>query len=261
LGLPDDCVVITNIGAVIKEKGCQTLTDMAVAICKANSDVVVLIVGPIVDKSLGDRLIKEINNHSLSNRIRFLGYRTDVPSILEGTDIYVCASLMETFSLSIVEAMYFGKPVISTRCGGPEEIVDDGKTGLLIPVADVEQMVSAVEKLLECPELRTEFGNNGRSKYLSKYTPRSYWQALEALYESNLSLAASNHETEKIAEALVRLLEPLEVQRCDESKGPCPPSAYTNSSDQRIEELLNSMSWRITAPLRAIYNIFSRFRS
>lgn len=199
LNLSRDSFIITNIGAIIEEKGCQPLIEAAVRICHAHPDVVVLMVGPVADKNLDTQLREQVESHSLGNRILFLGYRTDVPAILEITDVFVCASLMETFSMAIIEAMSFGKPVISTRCGGPEEIVDHEETGLLVPIADVDAMVSAVSRLVKSPQDCKKFGENGKKKYEANYTPEAYWSAFREMYNNLIPARIVCERTDKLS--------------------------------------------------------------
>lgn len=259
LNLSKDSIIITNIGAIIEEKGCQPMVNAAVKICHAYPDVVVLIVGPTADRNLEVKLREQVASHSLESRILFLGYRTDVPAILETTDIYLCPSLMETFSMSIVEAMSFGKPVISTRCGGPEEIVDDEETGLLIPVADVDAMVCAIIKLLESPGDRKKFGKNGKKKYEANYTPEAYWSAFRDMYNRIAPIRVFCDETEKLKDALVELLEAPNLKHHPHHTT-SHPTVRRNVHEEKVEELLNSLSWRITSPLRTMYDFLQRFK-
>lgn len=259
LKIANNSIVIANVGAMIEEKGCQPLVDAAVRICSAHPNVVFLLIGPPADRVLDAKLREQVASHSLEDRILFLGYRTDVPAILENSDIYVCSSLMETFSFAIVEAMSLAKPVVSTRCGGPEEIVDDEKTGLLVPVADEDAMVCAITRLVNSAEERKEFGSNGKAKYLANYTPESYWSAFREIYSHMSPQGIPCNETEKFKDALVELLEsPNDNQytKIETSHS----SVQRNIHEERVEELLNSLSWRITAPLRAIYDLFSKFK-
>jgi glycosyltransferase involved in cell wall biosynthesis len=70
---------------------------------------------------------------SLANRVHFLGFRPDTADFLRGLDVFVLSSRSEGFSIATVEAMAAGLPVIATRSGGPEEIVEHEHTGILVP--------------------------------------------------------------------------------------------------------------------------------
>lgn len=259
LNLASDSIIVTNIGAIIEEKGCQTLTDAAVEICMARPEVVFLIVGPIADINLAAKLKEQVLKHSLEKQILFLGYRTDVAAILETTNIYLCSSTMETFSLAIVEAMSFEKPVISTKCGGPEEIVDHEESGLLVPVADVDAMVSAIVRLLESPSDRKRFGKNGKKKYEATYTPEAYWSAFRNMYTGIAPVKVFCDETEKLKDALVELLEAPNLKHHPHHTPPhC--TVQRNVHEEKVDELLRSLSWRITSPLRKMYDFLQKIK-
>ncbi|MBJ6751582.1 glycosyltransferase family 4 protein [Geomonas anaerohicana] len=251
LGLPEKSFVITNVGTSSKEKGSEALLEAAIRICNSLPDTVFLMVGPQADTALHEKLLQKVNDHCLTDRILYLGFRNDVPKILADTDIYVCASLTETFGLSLVEAMSFGNPVISTRCGGPEEIVDHNATGLLVEVDDVDQMVSAITKLYHSPSLRKAFGMAGLEKYSSQFTPETYLASFKALYWSLEKTAGQ--QDERLSKALLQLLE------FDQYRGVAAitPTPYeVSAAERKLAEILNSMSWRVTAPLRAVGSFF-----
>lgn len=90
------------------------------------------------------------------------GYSSDVELDIKMADIVLNFSESESFSNTCVEACVFGRPIIATRCGGPEEIVKDGITGFLVPVGDVQAMAAAINKLADEPALREQMGYTGR---------------------------------------------------------------------------------------------------
>ena len=87
----------------------------------------------------------------LVDRIRFTGHVRDVPAVLPALDVLVCASREEGFGLAVVEAMTVGIPVVSTRCGGPEDVLEHGVTGLLASSEHAVELADAVELLLVDP--------------------------------------------------------------------------------------------------------------
>lgn len=83
----------------------------------------------------------------LAGRLHFLGYREDVTEVLRALDMYASSSLQEGFSLTVIQAMAVGTPVVATRSGGPEEILTDGVTGLLVPPGVPAKLAAAVHQL------------------------------------------------------------------------------------------------------------------
>lgn len=103
-------------------------------------------------------LAAERDRLALENHVEFQGATDDIVSAIQDADIVLNFSEAESFSHTCLEAGLLGRPVIATRCGGPEEIVDDGTTGLLVPCADVEAMATAMLRLVRDPSLRQGMG-------------------------------------------------------------------------------------------------------
>ena len=99
---------------------------------------------------------------SLGSRISFLGFRNDVAALMRAADIIVhCSVSPEPFGRVLVEGMLSRKPVIAAMAGGPREIMDDGKTGLLVPPGDDQALANALAQLAASPTRREEMGRCG----------------------------------------------------------------------------------------------------
>lgn len=105
-----------------------------------------------------DTLLLAAARLGLAERIQFRGPVEDVVTAIQAVDIVLNFSESESFSHTCVEAGLLGRPVIATRCGGPEEIVEDGATGLLVPCGDVDLMAEAMQRLLGERTLRRAMG-------------------------------------------------------------------------------------------------------
>lgn len=182
LGICDDCQLISAAGPVIGVKGYESFIEAANLTAQKNGNVFFVIIGSLEDRGLCARLEGKLKKYGLEDKVRFLGYREDLRDILAEVDIHVVSSISESFSLTAVEAMAAGKPVISTMCGGPEEIVEDGVTGLLVPVDKPQALAEAILKLSKSSELRREMGRKGREKFLRDFTAKAYVDSFEKLY-------------------------------------------------------------------------------
>lgn len=98
----------------------------------------------------------------IRERVHFLGFRDDAPALLGRLAVMVSASRRESFGRTLVEAMAQGVPVVATRSGGPEEIIEDGKSGFLVDVGDAEAIAERMARLLSDPALAAAFGAAGR---------------------------------------------------------------------------------------------------
>lgn len=121
----------------------------------------------------------------LAGRVRFLG-KIDDRELLRcyaECDILVAPSRFESFGLTLVEAMMFGKPVVASDVGGMRRIVEHGGSGYLVPVDDAAALASAIAQLIGDPELRTVFGKRGRELYEAYYSSARMVDAVVPFYE------------------------------------------------------------------------------
>ncbi len=138
---------------------------------------------PVIAKPL-QQLIQRLG---LQDRFVFLGFRSDVPEILSELDVFVLSSVSEGFPLATLEAMAAARPLIVTRCGGPQEIVEDGRTGLLIPPADPDALAGRICELLADPGRAAALGRAARVKVESTFTLEKMIRDYECLYERVLT--------------------------------------------------------------------------
>lgn len=214
LKIPKDAILVCTIGPVIKEKGHDTFVEAARKVIEKNKKIVFISIGDIGDFALSSRLRKAIKNYSIKDSFKFLGYRKDVFRILKEIDIYVVSSKTESFSLSAIEAMAAGKPVVATRCGGPEEIVIEGETGFLIPTDSPEAMAERINYLSENPEKRAKLGAEGRKRFEAHFTADKYHEAVERHYQEIMaSKRELKGEDEKLACSLMELVIDLNDKR------------------------------------------------
>jgi glycosyltransferase involved in cell wall biosynthesis len=110
----------------------------------------------------------------LTERVRFLGLRSDVQDLLARTDIFVHpATWAEAFGFTITEAMAAGVPVIATRTGGIPEIVVDAESGLLVPPGAVDELAAALDRLANDESLRDRLGQAARRRTEERFDVRT----------------------------------------------------------------------------------------
>lgn len=119
-------------------------------------------------------------------RVHFLGYRRDVPLILWETDIATLVSKREGLPKCVMEAMAAGRPVVATNVRGNRDLVEDGRTGLLVELGDVPGLTAAVEKLTSDPELRAAMGAAGREK-VQDYSLEKVLTDMAGIYDRYLN--------------------------------------------------------------------------
>jgi glycosyltransferase involved in cell wall biosynthesis len=143
-----------------------TLLRAFAATAAARHDVDLLLVG---DGPLRGDLEALTGQLGLTHRVRFLGVRSDVPDILRAVDLFALTSVSEAASLTLLEAMASGLPVVVTAVGGNPEIVRHEKEGLLVPRGDATATATALLCLLDDPAGAAAMGAAGRARVAERY--------------------------------------------------------------------------------------------
>ena len=193
LGIADDEVLIGGVGRIIEAKGFDVLLRAAVALRPRDRRYRFVVVGdPNPNDDELRRLLALRTELGLDQVVLFPGFVEDMPRVYASLDALAITSRTEGFSLVAVEAMASGLPVISTRCGGPEEIVTDGVDGLLIPCDDPDSLASAVERLFGDRELRAALVARARTCAVERFSLDSMVMQYEALYDALLRSTPSS---------------------------------------------------------------------
>jgi glycosyltransferase involved in cell wall biosynthesis len=119
---------------------------------------------------LESTLKREAKELGIERNVLFLGYRPDVSELLQAMDVFVLPSLSEGLSLSILEAMASGTPVVATAVGGNPEIILDGQTGHLVPPRSGDALAEKILHLLENPTLAREVGQRSRLHVMQQFS-------------------------------------------------------------------------------------------
>jgi glycosyltransferase involved in cell wall biosynthesis len=178
LGIPATARVIGTVGSLYPVKGHRFLLQSLARLVARFPDTVCLIAGR---GELLDDLTREAADLHLTERVRFLGYRTDVADLLDAMDVFVLPSLSEGLPLALLEAQAAGKPVVASRVGGNPEALEDGAAGYLVPPAAPEALADRIAALLEDPARAKLMGERGRSRVRDLF-------GLEAMGRRYLSL-------------------------------------------------------------------------
>jgi glycosyltransferase involved in cell wall biosynthesis len=178
LDVSDRTLVIGTIARLDPVKDLGTLIG-AVAQLPIEVDVRLVVIGDGAERSALERAAAA---QSASGRVCFLGQREDARSWLAGCDLYANSSISEGISLTILEAMAAGLPVIATRVGGTPEIVDE-TCGRLVPSRSRDALAAALLELGRAPHLRTELGAAARRRAETKFTIQRMVEEYRAVYE------------------------------------------------------------------------------
>jgi glycosyltransferase involved in cell wall biosynthesis len=157
-GLDPGSRVLACVGGIQRRKGQLDLVEAAARLVPRFPNLVFVLCGEAADLEYHARVVERVEQLRLGSRFRFPGFESDVRSLLAHCELLVHPAHSEGFGLVIVEAMASGKPVVATRSGGPEEIVDEGVSGLLVPAGDPAALAEAIGRVLGDSSLAGSLG-------------------------------------------------------------------------------------------------------
>jgi glycosyltransferase involved in cell wall biosynthesis len=190
LGIPPEAPVIVQVAALRPDKAHEVMLDAFATVRRTLPDAILLIAG---DGPCRAKLERQAARLGLGHNCRFLGIRRDVGDVLAASDVFALSSapLQETLSVAAIEAMFAGLPVVSTAVGSMDEIVEQGRTGFLVPPSQPEALAARLLDLLTDPLARERMGAEGMRLALA----RCDIKIMVATFEDLLaSLARSKRE-------------------------------------------------------------------
>jgi glycosyltransferase involved in cell wall biosynthesis len=183
LGLPPNKRVVGVVGSLYPVKGHKYLLGAVPAILQECPETVFLLIGK---GGLEAKLKQQANRLNIEDHVRFLGLRDDIPKLLALMDVFVLSSLSEGLSMSILEAMMAGKPIVATNVGGNAELIVNGESGFLVPSENSETLASSIVSLLKDMGMARQFGENGRKRAVSMFSHDNMVEQYCGLYGSCL---------------------------------------------------------------------------
>jgi glycosyltransferase involved in cell wall biosynthesis len=196
LRIAPGCSVVGCFSRIARWKGQHILLE---AVAELERPVCLLICGaPLFGE---DEWLAQLRSQAaqlgLQEKVRFLGFRQDVGSLMQICDVVVHPSILsEPFGRTIVEAQLLGRCVIATRSGGPLEIIEHGKTGLLVSLADKDALAGAIRVCIDDPALAESMGAASQARASARFnsvlTRRAFASVLAELFPSMQSSDATS---------------------------------------------------------------------
>jgi glycosyltransferase involved in cell wall biosynthesis len=180
LGINLEGLVVGTVGWLLPIKGPMYLLKAMACIWQSRPGTRLVFVGK---GELEEELRAEAFRLGVSDKVTFLGWRDDVPEIMQLFDIFVLPSLNEGMGRVLVEAMAAGKPIVASRVGGILDLVTHGQNGFLVNPGDVDGLAHAIKKLLINKEMRDEVGKRGRI-VAQDFGVEKMVEKIDALYSS-----------------------------------------------------------------------------
>jgi glycosyltransferase involved in cell wall biosynthesis len=181
-GLKPEEVAVVQVARLAPQKACGTFIEAASGMHAAGTRFFLVGDGP-----LRGQLEDQVRKYGMSDeRFKFLGYVPHAERFFSGIDILVLTSLYEGLPYTALEAMAAGLPVVAPRIPGMEEIIDEGRTGMLVSVGDAEAAAKAIEALVVDAKLRQTLAANARADVKARFTERDFAEGHLRLYSTLL---------------------------------------------------------------------------
>ena len=183
LGVGPDELLVGSVGNVRPAKDYGLLLRAAATLRDRGVEGRYVMVGD-TSTPLHDELLRLRERLGLERSVAFTGFRGDVASLLPDLDVFLLTSSSEGFSISTLEALASGVPVVATRCGGPEEIISDGVHGVLVEPGSAEALADGVERMVKSPEEGRRMAERGRRRVASEFSQARMLDRYASLYAS-----------------------------------------------------------------------------
>src|SRR6266566_2513055 len=179
-GMEPGSQIVGVVARLEPEKGQQTLIEAWPEVLRKVPDAYLLIVG---EGSRRDFLEQLAAAHRVAHRVVFTGRRDDIPAVTAALDVAVLPSLREAQGLSILEAMALSRPVVASDVGGIPEMIEDGRTGLLVPHDNPEALAAAIVRLLTDHSLADTLARAAHDLVHDRFCIELMVRAVEEIYD------------------------------------------------------------------------------
>lgn len=185
--LPKDNIKIAILGGINPWKKQKEFIKIAIRLLKIRKDIIFYVIGGIVVESYFEELKKMVNDSDNSMNIIFTGNVQNTAAVLKNIDIMLHTMPYESFGRVFIEAMAAKVPVITYNSGGAKDIVQHGKTGLLVGLRNVELMIKTVNNLADDTDLRQQMGEAGRKCVEEKFSINKHCSDVSDVYQDLLN--------------------------------------------------------------------------
>jgi glycosyltransferase involved in cell wall biosynthesis len=179
-GFAVDAPLALFAGRLAEQKRIDDLLKALDLLQHVQPDLRTLIAG---DGPLRQRLEETTHDYHLDDKLRFLGHRDDVPRLMAAANLVVLPSAYEGLPNLLLEAMQFRIPVVATAAPGTTEVVEDGQTGILVPVGNPQLLARAIRDVVRDRDLARRLGEAGRARVDSAFRAEAMIANFAALYE------------------------------------------------------------------------------
>jgi glycosyltransferase involved in cell wall biosynthesis len=183
-GIPARDIVFGYVGRFVPIKNLNTLVLAFASVLRQLPNAWLMLVG---DGPLRADIEVATQRAGVAARVRFPGWTDDLPGVYGAIDVCVLSSLNEGTPVAAIEAMAAGRPVIATRVGGVPDIIDTGRTGILVPADDINALADAMLALARDAEARARMGQAASKEVISRFSHLRLVDDIDRLYADRLA--------------------------------------------------------------------------
>lgn len=183
LQTPDDAPLFLALGRLHSDKAFDVLLDAMAMVPKAH----LWLAG---EGALDAPLKKQADSLGIAERIHFLGWRTDSGALLEAADCLVCPSRVEPLGNVVLEGWVHQKPVVAAAATGPAGLIDNDRTGLLVPMEDAKALAAALRRVVDEPAFAATLAKTGHDHYRATFSREAVVQRYLDFFERAVCLCA-----------------------------------------------------------------------
>jgi len=183
LGLRDEHLVLMTVASLKPLKRLDLLVRATAPILHSHASTRLVLVGDGPERGALASLARELG---IADRVVFTGPRDDVADLLRAADVFVLSSRTEAFPKAVLEAMATGLPVVATDVGSVGEMVEKGKSALVVPGEDEQALSAAIRRVVGDADLRSAFGVRGRAIVDARFRIETMCASRQALFEELL---------------------------------------------------------------------------
>ena len=187
--LPPECLLVGSLGELRTLKRHHDFIRAAAIVAQEVPEAHFVIAG--VDTSASGETLMQLRDLvaelRLGDRFSFLGWLEDAEDLLCALDVFVSASQTESFGLAIAEAMATATAVVATETDGAREVIENQRTGLLVPIGHVESLAESIVMLLKDEDKRNQLGGQAREAINERFSLRRMVDEIERIYVEPMS--------------------------------------------------------------------------
>jgi glycosyltransferase involved in cell wall biosynthesis len=184
LGIGETDAVVGYAGRFVPIKDLPTLVEAFAILSARHPNAWLIMAG---DGPLRPAIERLIDRLELRSRVRLLGWSSDLVALYATMDVCALSSLNEGTPVAVIEAMAAGRAVVATNVGGVPDVVENGRTGVLVPARDASALASALDALLTDPAARLRMGEAAKAMVASRFTVDRLVDDVHRLYERALA--------------------------------------------------------------------------